>query len=96
MNTSAKEPEYRRIVPPFRCTSFRLLGITSKNTFFCVLCENFASLRLKKREFNRKDAKNRRGRKGQFHAVYSIAVFLVQWKNWVDNSVLPESSAHEK
>ena len=32
----------------------------------------FASLRLKKREFNRKDAKKRKVRKAQFHAVYNI------------------------
>ena len=37
-----------------------------------------ASLAVKKREFNRKDAKKRKVRKVQFHAVYGIILFLLQ------------------
>ena len=35
------------------------------------------SFRFKKREFNRKDAKNCKVRKVQFHAVYSIAQIVL-------------------
>jgi len=52
---------------------------------------SFANFAVKKREFNRKDAKKRKVCKVQFHAVYGIATLCAalysnQWENaWEKN-----------
>jgi len=61
----------------------------------CPLRIPLRTLRLKKREFNRKDAKKCKVRKGQFHAVYSIYWFSEGALNVSANSSLVNGRLHD-